>query len=448
MPAEARASVTPEALALRAVAALRGQRGGSDRGATWRVKLLLGADAAPERRREYADAVRDALAAFPELRGAAVVTRRPSGLAESRVEVEVRSLAFRLQERDRELLGFLGIARYLSTAQVAALLFPGRHFSVPLRRLNLLASAAGGALVRGDHFPGERERVRVWALTPGGKDVADGVTALPADYSTDPVKAQFLEHLVWLNELLVALWLRGGTPASPSRAPFRWVCDTGHALPFRTRAADGSSAVGHVAPDAVLELPAARRRVFVEAERGTHTIVPLSPAKTGATVVKLDRYAAFFGDVVDVRNHTTAYLEQFPDAFAPELVFMVPSATRRDHVRQAVDERRRKDPRPPQFDVQVLTLDEARDRYAALLPGRPEPRMTTVASVPAPMPVLSLAPTELASIRSAFNALVRRARAAQAAGAGGLTATEMEALGAARAALARLEGIAGGSREG
>jgi hypothetical protein len=445
MPPEARAHVTPEALAARAVAALRALRG--ERGATRRVKLLLGTDAAPERRREYADAVRDALAAFPELRGAAVVSRRPSGLAESRVEVEVRSIAFRLQARDRELLGFLGIARYLSTAQVAALLFPGRHFSVPLRRLNLLATAAGGALVRGDHFPGERERVRVWALTPAGKNVADGVTALPAEYSTDPVKPQFLEHLVWLNELLVALWVRGGAPASLSRIRFRWLCDTGHALPFRTRAADGSPAVGHVAPDAILEIPATRRRVFIEAERGTHTIVPLSAAKTGATVVKLDRYAAFFGDVVDVRDHATAYLAQFPEGFAPELLFMVPSATRRDRVREAIDERRGKDPRPPRFDVQVLTLDEARDRYAAQV-AQPQGTTEPPARAPPALPVLSLAPTELASIRSAFNALVRRARAAQAAGAGGLTAAEMEALGTARAALARLEGVVGGSREG
>ena len=274
-----------------------------------------------------------------------------------------------------------------------------------------------------------------------------GVTALLAEYSTDPVRPQFLEHLVWLNELLVALWLDGGTPAALSRMPFRWLCDTGHALPFRTRAADGSAAVGHVAPDAVLEIPAARRRVFVEAERGTHTIVPVSSAKTGATVVKLDRYTAFVGDVIDVRRRATAYLEQFPDGFSPELLFMVPSATRKDRVRQAVEERRRKDANPPALDVQVLTLDEARDRYAAFL-GNPQGTSIEVRVAAAVPPVLSLAPAEVASIRSAFNALVRRARAAQAAGAGGLTPPEIEVLTAARAALARLESDIGGSHEG
>ena len=36
-------------------------------------------------------------------------------------------MALRLQRRDRELLGLHRIARYLSTQQVAALVFPGRQ---------------------------------------------------------------------------------------------------------------------------------------------------------------------------------------------------------------------------------------------------------------------------------------------------------------------------------
>ena len=46
-------------------------------------------------------------------------------------------------------------------------------------------------------------------------------------------------------------------------------------------------------PDAVLELPSTRRRVFIECETGTHTLVPVSRDKHAATVRKAERYETF-----------------------------------------------------------------------------------------------------------------------------------------------------------
>lgn len=429
----------PADLAARAVAALRTAPAPAD-GARRRVTLVLGQDANSEPRREFTLAARVAISAAG-MRGVRVTARRLRATAESRVEVEIHPVALRVQRRDRELLGLLGIARYLSTLQVAALVFPGRHLTAAWRRLRLLATAAGGGFVRLEHYVGaERSRVRVYSLTHAGYELAESVTRLATNYSTDPVRPQFLEHLVWLNELFVGLAVASGAPVSPGRLPFRWRCDTDHPLAFRTRGPDGAPAVGHVAPDAVVDFPGARRRVLVEAERGTHTIVPLSPSKTGATMAKLDRYTSFFADVIGPRRQT-AYTEHFPDGFAPELLFLVQTETRRERVCQAVEARRRKDPNPPEFAVHVLTHEQAKDRYAPLVraPCAGE-EVSAARELPRPEEV-AITVAEVSAMRLAFNALLRRAKAAQAAGLGGLAPAEVDAVGGTRAVLARLDAV-------
>jgi hypothetical protein len=430
-------AVMPADLAARAVAALRSAPAPTD-GARRRVALVLAHDASSAPRREFTMAVRGAISAAG-LRGVRVTARLLRGAAESRVEVESHPMALRVQGRDRDLLGFLGIARYLSTLQVAALVFPGRHLTAAWRRLRLLATASGGGFVRLEHYVGaERSRIRVYSLTHAGYELAESVTRLATNYSTDPVRPQFLEHLVWLNELFVGLAVASGGPVSPGRLPFRWRCDTDHPLAFRTRGPDGAPAVGHVAPDAVVDFPAARRRVLVEAERGTHTIVPLSPSKTGATMAKLDRYTSFFADVIGARRQT-AYAEHFPDGFAPELLFLVQTETRRDRVCQAVDARLRKDSNPPGFAVQVLTLEQAKERYAPLVRAVGAAQEAAVArETPRPEEV-AFTMAEVSAMRTAFNALLRRAKAAQAAGLGGLAPAEVEAVGGTRAVLARFD---------
>ena len=429
------AGLAPGDLAARAVAALEASEAGAD-GARRRVVLVLGRDASSAPRREFTQAARTAIAGA-RIRGVRVIARRLRGAVESRVDVESHPRMLRVQRRDRDLLGLLGIARYLSILQVVALVFPERHLTAARRRLRLLASAAGGGFLRLQHYvDAQNARVRVCSLTHAGYELAESVARLAKNYSTDPVRPQFLEHLVWLNELFVGLAVASGVPVLTERLSFRWCCDTDHPLAFRTRGADGTPAVGHVAPDALVEFPEARRRVFVEAERGTHTIVPQSPSKTGATVVKLDRYTSFFADVVGSRRQT-AYAEHFPDSFAPELLFMVQTETRRERVRQAVEERRRKDPNLPGFAVHVLTLEEAKARYAPLVRAASGRGAPAARERRRPEEV-ALTMAEIAAMRTAFNALLRRAKAAGGSTAS-LAPSEVEAIGGTRAVLARFD---------
>ena len=166
----------------------------------------------------------------------------------------------------------------------------------------------------------KRTRTRVPSLTHEGYELAESVARLSTNYSTDHVRPQFLEHLVRLNELFVGLVVESGAPISPGRLPFRWRCDTDHPLAFRTRWSGRQSRRRARGPGRARGVSEARRRVRVEAERSTPTIVPQSPSKTGATVVKLDRYTSFFADVTGARRQT-AYAEHFAAAFAPELLF-------------------------------------------------------------------------------------------------------------------------------
>jgi hypothetical protein len=421
---------TPDELAQQAATALAKASG-------TRAVVLLGADARASRD-EYVAALRRALEAIREGCPAGITIRRIKGLERSVVKVAARAQAVWLQDRDRDALGLVGLARYLSAAQLQALAFPGIHRTIALRRLRQLATTRTGALLRVEHFTGAtRERIRVWSLTHVGYAEAEKAAALPKNYSTDPLRPEVLQHLVWLNELFVGLATAGGAPVHPRSLPFRWLCDTDHPLSFRTRGPDGSPATGYVAPDAVVEFPSSRVRVFVEAERGTHTIVPVSPSKTGATVAKFDRYTAYFSDITDLRTHATAYRDAFGDDLEPELLFLVHAETRRDRVREAIAERRARDPNPPAFRVEVLTMEDATRRYVGLLHAAPPASPPEPQAPPRRAPSLALEDADVAMMKAAFNALLRRAKDAQAAGVGGLTSAERDVIAGARALLAK-----------
>src|SRR5260370_19585262 len=96
--------------------------------------------------------------------------------AGAEVEKEVGSWRGRLTARDRELVGHLGLVRYLRTNQIAEMMFRGRAQSVLSARLGELAERKGNsrALVKRLWFVnGEGRRVQVWALTPSGYGLAE-----------------------------------------------------------------------------------------------------------------------------------------------------------------------------------------------------------------------------------------------------------------------------------
>jgi hypothetical protein len=249
----------------------------------------------------------------------------------------------RLTERDRQILGFLGIARYLSTEQIGELVFPSREESVPRKRLHKLAEEGGDEEAKGfvrrlSFRTYEGEIVVVWALGPAGHPVAEKVLgrALPA--MSGDVGAEFLAHDIALNQLLVAL-AKGehGDFSRVDESRFRWVQGDALRLPFAEYdMAAGRSRARLLQPDAVLEFPASRRRYFLECEMGTHSIEARSDEKTGSTIAKIERYAEYMNGFAEVSSRTTYYARSFADQWPAGLVFLVPTAARRDHILEAV----------------------------------------------------------------------------------------------------------------
>lgn len=362
-----------------------------------------------------------------------------------------------LTNRDRQLVGYLAIARYLSTTQVRRLVYPGRTVQPCRRRLLRLA----GLWKRSDSKPTKRgvhenfdpaylrrrecrtfggELVEVWALTEAGYLLAEQVLRAPQRTPRTDVGTEFLEHAVALNELLVGLvdpaaracsscTRRGLRWRARGKGVYRLVCACGHEgaqtlplaeeLPFRWMTSEsarlpwseydrrsGKAADRVISPDGVLELHG--RRYFLECEMGTHSIVG-GEGKPGATMAKVVRYERFIHGLADTAGSTTFYTRAFPDGLPAELLFLVPSEARRDHVRAALagwgKEARR------HLDVRALTFDEAPrqllDGDAPITAGAGAASETTLR--------VTVTPAEVRALERFFGGVIaplKRARAA------------------------------------
>ncbi len=331
-----------------------------------------------------------------------------------------------LTDRDRALLAYVGVARYASADQVHRLIAPVHSKKLVYRRLAKLCLPGGrpgeGACLRRLHYRRyEGTSVPVWALTPYGRSlVAPALPWLPAPPAKD-VGARFLEHTLLLNGVLLdlVLALRRSETVPLAELPFRWRAENDEVLQFRALGRhldDSHQAV--LKPDAILEVPGRGRRLFIEAETGTQSIVTAHPERTGAILSKLQRYRQYF-DVLSDDRKTTWYGRAFPDGFVPRLVFLVHSADRRQRVERAVkvgldgttfpEIRARMEHRA--FEVMVLTFDEAAGRLLAYFqdrlagvraaapcpsapPATPKPPPATVAPPLAPPPRFALAVDE------------------------------------------------------
>src|SRR6266496_4246532 len=222
-----------------------------------------------------------------------------------------------------------------------------------------------------------------------------------APYPTEPVRPQFLEKMTWLSELFVHAGIGRLVPLRRAVFPFRWVPDTGRWYAIR-RAPTGGKPMC-VVPDAIVEFHGAQRRVFIDAERGTHAIV-VSTAKTGATIVKLDRYTGFFRDRTEFRSDATSYTAEFGDTLSPELVFLVHTDGRKGRVEKAIAEYQAKHAGPSTFEVRVWTMEEAKARCLGYLRERREP-----APVPARPQPASPAPARRIAVDAEQVRLLRHA---------------------------------------
>src|SRR4051794_28931247 len=146
-----------------------------------------------------------------------------------------------LTDRDKQLAGYLGIARYLSTKQVAQLVSPGRELRHCRRRLLRLAglwkrsNRHGTAQGTNENFdpPYLRRRefrtfegglIEVWALTDAGYLLAESVLKRELKVPRSDVSAEFLEHSVTLSDLFVQMVDPASAPcATCGRAGLEWV---------------------------------------------------------------------------------------------------------------------------------------------------------------------------------------------------------------------------------
>lgn len=239
-----------------------------------------------------------------------------------------------------------------------------------------------------------------------GYCIPRGVLGTEVKVPAYDVSTNFLEHSIRLNDLLVAL-LQNSDKRIPSvvRARLRWVPSDSARLPWQGYEQRTGSVKRVIQPDAILEIPALRHRFFLECEMGTHSIVSANPDKHGATSNKLDRYNSFMRTFVDVECTKTHYDEIFPDRWAAELLILVHSAVRRDHVTGAIEKSKTR--WGDRLPARALTFGEAQARLRNLVETA-DPRALEPERL-APLSRRDYA--ELVAFHNASMASLKRARA-------------------------------------
>jgi hypothetical protein len=294
----------------------------------------------------------------------------------------------RITERDRLLIGFLATARYLTSQQIARLVFPGRADSTVSERLNLLAEASDprACLRRLQYRTYEGKIVVVWALSKIGYHLAEGILGRELKVPRQDIGADFLEHSTRCSQLFVFL-AQKQSRTEPAELPtrFRWWSSEGQGYAFgEYDIAHGQSGNRLLQPDAVLEVPQARRRFFIEMEMGTHPIASGNDERAGATLAKADRYEKFIRGFAGMTGEKTFYADSFPEPMHPEVLFVVTSEKRRDNVNEALASWR-KERNGQTAAMRALTLSDASHELRQLA-GAP-PRMTEERSIrPPPAP--------------------------------------------------------------
>jgi len=313
-----------------------------------------------------------------------------------------RPTAAKLTDRDRDLLGLLVLARYFTAAQVHRLAFAGKNRSLAYRRLLKLSREDGQpAFLRQRFFRTyDGNRVAVWAPTPYAMAAALARSAPLPELPKHDVGAQFLEHLIQLNELLIALWSNGNRCPRAAHPCFRWIpSDRVRLVWGEWEIREGRKLQRVIQPDAVLELPALKRRYFLECEMGTQLIAPGKGNAPGATLSKAERYQTFLGEPSGLGNRQTHHDAQYRDGFAPEVLFLVLTPSRASSVNAALAGFRTKHQGRPVGPMRAVTFDAAAIELRKLAGVPPLATAAiapaSVATAPPSLPPLSRAEIKL-----------------------------------------------------
>ncbi len=282
----------------------------------------------------------------------------------------------RLQPSDRGLLALLGLCRFLTADQVVALAANGRTDKAVAQRLCRLAGESRPrgcgplpALLRPLPYRSYTgEAMRLWGLTAAGATAASVELARELHPVRSDVGAFFAEHFVCLTDLFVQLvrpYLAAGV--LPRALPFRWNVSEDVELPWQDRDGGEAAKARVIRPDAVLEVPGAERRFFIECETGSHTLTPRSPDKPQATVRKLERYDAYVSGFAEVPTRLTHYRRKYPDGWPCEVLFLVPSEGRQ-HATEAALAACLEALAGSRLTAHAFTLEQAAAHCAAHLP--------------------------------------------------------------------------------
>jgi hypothetical protein len=285
-----------------------------------------------------------------------------------------------LTDRDHLLLRYLALGRFLTASQLAALIqHEGDVWLLTKRLKRLAAPRVGDALVRAASL-GDRT---FWGLTSSGWELS--VAEVP-NASPPPLKFPedaSLRHQGLVNDVLVAV-LRSieHRPNAPlTRLPFCWSTDIDERLLFKHHDRNGLLVRAVLKPNAIIAIPGAGRRVFLEIESGARYIgwTAAGLRNTDALVRKLSRYAAFFTAFANAGSPASWYTSRFRDALVPEVLMVVHSVQRREAGRRVLESWLGRTSRT--FQVRIVTLDDAAPTLASLVKGTPVPsnRVLTIA---------------------------------------------------------------------
>ncbi len=205
--------------------------------------------------------------------------------------------------------------------------------------------------------------------------------------------ARFLARTVGLNELYLMLAQRHRA----AQAPFVWTAANATELPwqefnFRT----GRTEERRLAPDAIVELPAERTRVFLEDEMGAHPLPRREVNVQAWALSKLNRYASFMLQ----GSHRTFYAQKYPDGWKAELVLLVHSDERASNLAEVIKEWRTLNRAAP-LVIRALSFRQT----AALLCGRLQRLAESDPEIPIKRSELKLTCSFVAEVTATFKAV-------------------------------------------
>jgi len=251
-------------------------------------------------------------------------------------------------------------------------MFPGRVKSRSSMRLGQLTKVVGGqpAILKELGYATDEGWKNVFGLTGYGYLVAqDRLGKELLKVPRHDVSPQFLRHSILLSEFFLGLVPRDGKHPAKIPQNFRWILGEYLDLPF-SKYSHNRNQSRRLQPDAVLEIPSQRIRIFVEIETGSATI--WNQEKMTSTLAKLNRYSEFLNGYAGNVHHedsSTFYSRAFPDAWPPELLFVTLGGHRRDSI-QAAEKKWRFGRGREDTVVRAMTLEEARKVLFGKIHGR------------------------------------------------------------------------------